>query len=185
MVRKALVLMADGCEEIETVTVIDILRRASIAVTVAGLTGREVQGANGIRLLPDTSIDHVRSEDFDLLILPGGSPGVERLRKDRRVLDALHKASKAGKKIAAICAAPLVLEDAGMLAGKKATSYPSVRADLHPREYSQEPVVVDGDLITSRAPGTALRFSLKLVEELLGKEKSEEISRATLAFDQR
>ncbi len=185
MAKKALLIMADGCEEIETVTVIDVLRRAGVEVIVAGLSAKNVTGANGIRFIPDTSVDAVQVNHFDMVILPGGGPGVERLRKDSRVSQLLKFAHAENKKIAAICAAPLVLEDAGLLKGKKVTSYPGTRGELKTPEYSTEAVVVDGDLITSRAPGTAMKFAVKLVEILVGKEKSDEVSRATLAFDAR
>ncbi len=185
MAKRALIFLADGCEEIETVTVIDILRRAGVEVLVAGLTGQQVVGVNGIKLSPDAPLDSVDASKFDLVVVPGGGAGVDRLRKDPRVIQILKNADAKSVKIGAICAAPLVLEAAGLLNGKTVTSYPGIQKELKSPKYSTEAVVVDGTLITSRAPGTAMKFALRLVEILVGKEKSDEVSRMTLSFQDR
>ena len=176
--KKILVPLADGFEEIEAVTIIDVLRRAGFEVTVAGLHEGACRGSRGISLLAEKLISSIKPEDFDMIVLPGGQPGVDHLRKDARVLEAVRSMQKQGKIIGAICAAPLVLRDAGLAAGVKLTSHPSVEAELSASDYQKTRVVAEGKLITSRGPGTAMEFALKLVEILAGKEKAEELSKA-------
>ena len=178
--KKILIPLADGFEEIETVTLIDVLRRAGLDVIAAGLSAKELKGAHGVRLVPDRALDAVKDQSFDMVILPGGQPGVDNLRKDGRVLEVLKRMKSEGKLIGAICAAPMVLRDAGLISGVKLTSYPSVESELSGSCYETESVVVDGKIITSRGPGTALEFSLKIVELLLEKKKSDELSQALL-----
>lgn len=180
-VKKVILPLADGFEEIETVTIIDILRRAGVNVTVAGLKAGEAVGSRCVRLVPDTTLDQVKNDEFDAIVLPGGQPGVDHLRQDPRVLDLLKKMDAKKKTIAAICAAPLVLRDAGLTAGRKLTSYPGMTDELAGCHYQETRVVIDGNLITSRGPGTALEFSLKLVEVFAGKERADEISRMVLS----
>jgi 4-methyl-5(b-hydroxyethyl)-thiazole monophosphate biosynthesis len=180
---KVLVFLASGFEEIETVTIVDVLRRAGIEVTVAGLTLNAIAGAHDMKMIPDSSIDDIQIEDFDLIAVPGGNPGYKNLRKDSRVIGMIKKAFNSNKLIAAICAAPAVLSDAGILVGKTCTIYPGMENDLEqgggiPR---QDMIVVDGNIITSRGPATALPFALKLVETLVGKEAAEAVSKKTLA----
>ncbi len=179
--KKILVPLADGFEEIETMAIIDVLRRAGLEVTVAGVKAGELVGSHRIRVVPDTVLEKVMSEEFDLVVLPGGQPGVDNLRKDARVLDILKKMDEKKKMIGAICAAPLVLRDAGLIEGRTLTSYPGIESELKNACYLETRVVVDGNLITSRGPGSAIEFSLKLVEMLLGREKAGEISKALLA----
>ena len=180
---KALVFLAKGFEEIETVTTVDILRRAGIEVTVAGLSPDIVEGAHEVKLVPDTIIDAVNVDDFDAVIVPGGNPGYKNLRKDQNVLNMIKKAFNSDKIIAAICAAPAVLSDAGILEGKSCTIFPGMDDELKKGggKPKHDIVVVDGNIVTSRGPATALPFALKLVEILAGKQVAETVSRKTMA----
>jgi len=180
---KALVFLATGFEEIETVTVVDVLRRAGVDVTVAGLAPNVVEGAHGVKIVPDKSIDDLKVEDFDAIIVPGGNPGYKNLRKEPRVIAMIKKAFDSNKLVAAICAAPAVLSDAGVLEGKACTIYPGMEEELEAGggKPKQDIVVVDGNIITSRGPATALPFALKLAEKLAGKQVAEAVSKKTLA----
>ncbi|MCK6445186.1 MAG: DJ-1/PfpI family protein [Planctomycetes bacterium] len=179
---RVLVPLADGFEEIEAVTIIDTLRRAGVAVTTAGLRSTSVDGAHGIALKADATFDRVDVGSFDMLVLPGGMPGTSNLAEDERVLDALRQTQKSGKRIAAICAAPTVLAKAGVIAKTPVTCYPGCESKLGDAVVrSTERVVRSGKVITSRGPGTALEFSLALVDELCGPEKAKELGRAMIA----
>lgn len=168
--RKVLIPLAQGCEELEAVTVADILRRADVDVMMAGLNVGAVRCSRGVVLLPDVLLDDVLTQSFDMVVLPGGMPGSEHLKNDMRVQSLLKKTVAQGGYVAAICAAPMALHAAGLLHDKTATSFPGV-LDLLPgsHHYSEEAVVVDGQIITSRGPGTAMDFALILVELLCGK----------------
>ena len=172
---KVLVPLAQGCEEIEAVTVIDILRRAGIAVVSAGLDNLPVLASRGVLLLPDTELDAVLDDDFDMIVLPGGQPGTNNLKADKRIIALLQQMAQQGKYIAAICAAPSVLAASGLLDGKQATSFPGA-LDPFPKVKQQHAALVeDGKFITSRGPGTAMDFALTLVERLAGKTKRQEV----------
>ena len=179
---KALVFLATGFEEIETVTIVDVLRRADVDVTLAGLTPNVVEGAHGIKIVPDNSIDDVTVENFDAVVVPGGNPGYKNLRNDPRVINIVKKAFDSNKLVAAICAAPAVLSDAGVLEGKACTIYPGMENELRKGggKPKEEIVVVDDKIITSRGPATALPFALKLAEKLAGKQVAENVSKKTL-----
>jgi 4-methyl-5(b-hydroxyethyl)-thiazole monophosphate biosynthesis len=180
---KTLVFLAPGFEEIETLTVVDILRRADVNVTVAGLTSNVIEGKYGLKTVPDKSIDDVSITDFDAVFVPGGNPGYKNLRKDPRVINMVKKASESNKILAAICAGPTVLSDAGVLEGKECTIYPGMEKELESGggKPKQDMVVVDGNIVTSRGPATALPFALKLAEMLAGKQVAEAVSKKTLA----
>lgn len=173
--KKALVLFADGSEELEAVTVINILRRGGVEVTVAGLAAGPLRGSRGTTLLPDTTVDNVRAENFDLIVLPGGQPGTDRMRADARVTGLLQQMQLQGRYVSAICAAPSVLAQAGLLDGKRATSYPGSLDEFPAVQKQTAAVVEDGRLITSRGPGTAMDFALTLVERLCGHNKRAEV----------
>jgi 4-methyl-5(b-hydroxyethyl)-thiazole monophosphate biosynthesis len=176
-----LVLLAEGFEELEAVTVVDVLRRAEIKVTMAGLKAGPVKSARGVRIVPDTTIDEVNPDHYDMVVLPGGQPGTDNLVADQRVREILVGMQEKDKYTAAICAAPYVLSEVGILAYKCATSYPSFQPKLKAKEVlSGEKVVVDGKVVTSQGPGTAIAFALKLVELFKGKDKAEEIQKAML-----
>lgn len=173
---KVLVPLATGCEELEAVTVVDILRRAGIEVITAGLLPGAVHASRGVVLVPDRLLGDVLDQDFDMIVLPGGMPGSEHLKNDGRVISLLGQMAATGKWTAAICAAPMALHAAGVLAGKHATGFPGVLDQLPGTHvYSDAPVVVDGRVVTSRGPGTAMDFALTLVELLAGKAKREQV----------
>jgi len=161
--KRVLVPLAEGFEELEAVTIIDILRRAGVEVVVASLAGSPVTGSHGIRLAADTPLGALVEQDFDMIALPGGMPGAEHLKNDPRIADIVRRLNAAGHPVAAICAAPMVLAAAGVLEGRRATSYPGFLAGA-----TGDAVVVDENVITSRGPGTALDFALELVEALMG-----------------
>ncbi len=172
-----LAILPDDFEEIEAITPIDVLRRAGAEVTVASLGPTvRVKGRNGIMIQADATLDTVQSRKFDCLLLPGG-PGVRHLRSDPRVPALVRSQAAAGRWLAAICAAPTVLNDAGLLAERRYTAHFSVAAEL-PHILSDERVVADGRIVTSRGAGTALDFGLLLVERLFSAEKSAEIARS-------
>lgn len=175
-----LVPLAQGFEDLEAATIVDILRRAGVEVITAGLTPGLVQGSRGLRVQPDASLDDVLDRDFDMIALPGGLPGSEHLKNDPRVQALLKRTADAGGYTAAICAAPMALAAAGLLDGRRATSYPGVvdRLNLPGTVYLNEPVVVDGKVVTSRGPGTAMDFALTLAELLVGKAVRDEVEAA-------
>jgi len=184
MSKRVLCLLAPGFEEIETVTPVDLLRRAGAEVVVASVNGeRLVTGRSNLTLQADVSLAAVMEEtpeaEFDLLLIPGG-PGVKALRADGRAALLAKAYAEAGKLLGAICAAPTVLADAGLLAGKRFTAHFSVREDL-PAAVDAGPVVSDGEIVTSRGAGTALEFGLELVRRLFGEEKAREIAASIMA----
>ena len=185
-----LIPIAEGCEELEAITSIDLLRRADIHVTTASLGGYKensseilpVTASHGVVLLPDTTLDEAMTHDFDMLVLPGGLPGADHLDNDPRIHQLLKKMASDGKYTAAICAAPKVLANAKLLDGKSATSYPGFieKMNLENTVCKEDSVVQDGKVITSRGPATAMEFSLTLVEILTGKEKRDEVASGLL-----
>ena len=179
--KKVLVTLAPGFEEIETVTVVDILRRAGAQVVLSGTEEGTIEGSRGIKIVPDEFMEHTDADDFDLVVLPGGQPGTSNLQGDRRVIALLKNMHAAGKPIAAICAAPMVLQTAGLLENKITTSHPSVQEKLERVKYSDDRVVVDGNLITSRSPGTAMEFAMKLVEILFGTDRVKAVNDGVMA----
>jgi 4-methyl-5(b-hydroxyethyl)-thiazole monophosphate biosynthesis len=175
-----LVILAEGFEEIEAVTPIDILRRAGAEVTVAALgEGIHVTGRSGLTLHADTTLAAAEGSLFDCVVLPGG-PGVSRLRADPRVARYIKQQRERNGWIAAICAAPVVLKDAGVLEGRRHTAHFSVAAEL-PAALLGERVVADGRMITSRGAGTAADFGLMLVEKLFTREKASDVARSICA----
>jgi 4-methyl-5(b-hydroxyethyl)-thiazole monophosphate biosynthesis len=173
MKKRVLCLLVDGFEEIETVTPVDVLRRAGAEVVIASLHGQIATGRCGIRIESDEILADLDPSSFDLLLIPGG-PGVEGLRRDGRAAHLAKHFADAGKPVAAICAAPLVLMDAGLLKGKRFTAYHSVRPELG--GGLDERVVVDGNIITSRGAGTALDLALALVSQLLGQAVADQVA---------
>ncbi len=177
MATNILVPLAQGCEELEAVTITDLLTRAGFKVVTAGLDEQSVIASRGMELMPQMSLELATQEEFDMIVLPGGLPGADNLNQDQRIHDLLAKMNTTGKYIAAICAAPKVLASAGLLKGKQATSFPGAipEADLADVNYQEQAVVVDGNIITSRGPGTAMDFALTLIEILAGKTKRDEV----------
>jgi 4-methyl-5(b-hydroxyethyl)-thiazole monophosphate biosynthesis len=173
--KNALVLFADGSEELEAITVVNILRRAGISVTLAGLDTGALRGSRGVMLMPDKTLDAVQHEDFDMIVLPGGQPGTDHLKADARVIKLAQRMAQQDKYVSAICAAPSVLATAGLLDGKHATSFPGALNPFQKVKQQHNAVVEDGKIITSRGPGTAMDFALTLVERLAGHAKRQEV----------
>ena len=181
MSKKVCVFLADGFEEIEGLTVVDLLRRAGIEVTTVSITDSKIiHGAHGIDVLADKLFEETDFEGQDMLVLPGGMPGTLHLGAHEGVRVELEKAYAAGKFLAAICAAPSVLGKYGFLKGRKATSYPGFEAQLEGAEYVYDAVAVDGKIVTSRGMGTAIPFSLALVEQLSDKETALKLKEAII-----
>lgn len=176
--KRVLVPLAPGCEELEAVTIIDLLRRADIDVVVAGLSDGPVTGSRGTRLLPDTTLDEALEGDYDMVALPGGLPGSDHLADDPRITAVLRRMNESGRFVGAVCAAPKVLARCGVLAGKKATAYPGVlQAERHP-DITGNAVTRDGKVITSRSVGTVMDFALAIIEALRGLGKRQEIEKS-------
>jgi len=181
MSKRVLVAIADGSEEIEAVCIIDVLRRAELDVTVASVGELQITAGRGVRIVADARIADCSKKDYDMVVLPGGMGGAENLRDSKYLTEILKAQVLAGKYYAAICAAPaVVLAHHGLLKGRKATCYPSMIKRLSGNEKAGQRVVVDGNCITSQGPGTALEFSIKLVEILCGKAKALQIAEAML-----
>jgi 4-methyl-5(b-hydroxyethyl)-thiazole monophosphate biosynthesis len=173
--KSVLVPLANGSEELEAVTVLNILRRAGIEAVSASLDGHPIRGSRGTMLIPDTALDEALKRDFDMVVLPGGQPGTNNLKSDARIIKLLQHMATNGRYVCAICAAPSVMAAAGLLDGKRATSFPGA-LDAFPKVLRQpQAVVEDGKFITSRGPGTAMDFALTLVERLAGKAKRGEV----------
>ncbi len=177
MSPKVLVPVADGSEEIEAVTIIDVLRRAGAQVIVASVDALEITASRGVKLVADCLIAECEEEDFDLVVLPGGMPGAEHLRDNEILKQILVRQHGDGGLYGAICAAPaVVLETHGLLKGRRATCHPGFVDQLHDASAAPSRVAVDGNCITSRGPGTAMEFALKLVELLFGEETREAVA---------
>jgi 4-methyl-5(b-hydroxyethyl)-thiazole monophosphate biosynthesis len=175
---RVLVPLAAGCEEIEAVTAIDLLRRAGITVVTAGLEPGPVTASRGVVLVPEVQLSDLdEDDDFDMILLPGGGPGAKALRGNARVLSRVRSFHRQGRWVAAICAAPQVLASAGILEGRRATSFPGIleAENLATTRLTGAPVEVDGKIITSRGPGTAMDFALECIRALLGDEARREV----------
>ncbi len=175
---RVLVPVADGSEEMEMITIVDILRRADFDVTIASLTGEMIVASRGTKIVPDCSMEDAQARDFDLVVLPGGMPGADHLGKDTRVQEILKKTADDGHLVGAICAAPRVLAQAGLLDGKRATCYPGFLDGISASVASMgQAIERDGNVITSRAAGTAVDFALALVEALADNQKRDEVEK--------
>ncbi len=173
--------LADGFEEIEAITIVDVLRRAEVETVMAGLATRDVKGAHGIVVRADRLLAEVEGETWDAVVLPGGLPGATNLRDDPRVQRLVMNQDEAGALLGAICAAPIALSKAGALRGRAATSFPGFEEQLECATYRREPVVADGHVVTSRGPGTALAFALELVRRLGLESAAERLKEGMLA----
>ena len=181
--KTVLVPLAQGCEELEATTIIDLLRRADIQVVAAGLDDQPVRASRGMTIVPDMSLRRaLEAEEFDMVVLPGGQPGSDNLNNDSRIHDLLRKTIKQGKVVAAICAAPIVLAKAGLLDGKKATSYPGCidQMGVPGLKYTGGLVERDGQVVTARGPGAAMDFALALIEILEGADRRNKVEKALL-----
>ena len=179
--KRVLVPLAEGFEEIEAVTIIDVLRRAGVRVDVASLGPTRVTGSHGITIEADLPIDEVNAADYDLIALPGGMPGSLHLREDPRVIRLVQELLAADKIVSAVCAAPSVLAEAGALEGRRATVHPSAASFLSDAKLEDARVVRDGRIITGKAAGTAMEFAFALVEALAGPQTVEEVNRSMFA----
>ena len=172
-----LVPIADGSEEIEAVCIIDVLRRAGAAVTVASVGHRQITASRGVRIVADCTIDACRDMRFDLVVLPGGIPGAEHLRDSQTLVDLLRRQHDDGGLYGAICAAPaVVLSHHGLLQGRRVTGHPAFTSQLTDGRPAAERVVVDGTCVTSQGPGTAIEFALALVALLFDEAKAQEVA---------
>ena len=178
--KRGALRLAPGYEELEAVTVVDIMRRAEIECDIVGTQEGSVPSARDVRIIPDKGLDDVLDETFDLVVLPGGIDGTENLAKDKRVVAFLTRHLEKGKRLGAICAAPTVLERHGLVTGKTITCHPVCRDAIKQANLSDKRVVEDGLVVTSQGPGTALEFALKLVEILSGQEKVNELKKGLL-----
>jgi 4-methyl-5(b-hydroxyethyl)-thiazole monophosphate biosynthesis len=174
---RVLVPLAPGFEDLEATTIVDLLRRAGVEVVTAGLQPGLIQGSRGMRVQPDAALDEVLEQGFDMIALPGGMPGAENLKDDTRVQALLRRLAASERYTAAICAAPIALAQVGLLDGRCVTSFPGFVDKLAPpgATYLEQAVVVDGKVVTSRGPGTAMDFALTLVELLVGREKRDQV----------
>jgi 4-methyl-5(b-hydroxyethyl)-thiazole monophosphate biosynthesis len=175
---KVLIPLAAGFEELEAITLIDLMRRAEFDVTTAGLDDQPVKASRGNVIIPDTSIDQVADQKFDLIVLPGGLPGADNLRDNPTVQNLIKNQHQRGEMIGAICAAPKALASAGVLKGKTITCYPGAldQVDSSSFHISGERLERDGNISTSRGPGTAMDFALDLIEPLGGSDLKEKIA---------
>jgi len=181
MTETVLVPLAPGFEEIEAVTIVDVLRRAEVDVTLAGLEPGPVTGSHGLTLQTDCALDDVDAGRVRMMVLPGGIPGTTNLMEDERVLALLRELHGSGRSVAAICAAPIVLAEAGLLEGEPATSAPPFMDRLGGALTSEERVVRGDRVMTSRGAGTAMEFALALVEDLVGPECAAKLQAGMLA----
>lgn len=178
--KKIVVMLAEGFEEIEALTVVDVLRRANVECDLVSISGKEVLGAHDILVTADKVMDEAELNSYDGVVLPGGMPGAANLKNNIRVVELIKEFSAVGKIVAAICAAPIVLEKAGIIGGKKITSYPSFDIHLGNCIYSEDVVVRDNNIITSRGPATTLPFSFEILEALGLEEEAKELKESMM-----
>lgn len=177
---KILIPLAQGFEEIEAVTNIDVLRRAGLDVLTAGIGSRKIEGDHGIKVEADTEISEVAADELSAVVLPGGMPGAANLRDSGRLLKIIRDINEKGGLCAAVCAAPMVLDAAGILADKNATSYPGFEEEMPSCNYQEERVVIDGNIITGRGPGVAMEFAMAVVEYLLDAKERAQLEESML-----
>ncbi|MGN2369790.1 DJ-1 family glyoxalase III [Clostridium cagae] len=175
--KKACVLLAEGFEEVEALTISDIIRRSDMVCDLVSMNKEFITSSHGVTIKADKIFKS--DMEYDLVALPGGMPGAKNLRDDERVIEFVNKHNKQGKIIGAICAAPIVLGKAGLTNERNITSYPGFEDELINCNYKEDSVVVDGNIITSRGPATAIEFSYKLIEKL-GYDKIEELANSML-----
>lgn len=178
--KSVVLFLANGFEEIEALTVVDTLRRANIKCDMCAIGEIKVTGAHGIAVEADLTIENLNSETYDCLVLPGGMPGTIGLKENSRIIELVKSFYSEDKLVAAICAAPIVLNEAGIIKGKKLTSYPGVKEQLIGCEYKEDITVMDGNLITSRGPATSMEFSFRIVEKLASKEIADKLREGML-----
>jgi len=181
MIKKIAVHLANGFEEIEAITIIDVLRRAGLDVLVVSISGKlEVAGAHDIAVVADILFENVNYENVGMIILPGGMPGASNLNAHEGLKNTILKFNAENKPLGAICAAPLVYGNLGLLKGKKAVCYPGFEDQLKGAEVLMVPVIKSGNIITGRGIGAALKFALSIVEDLISKEKADLLAKQML-----
>ena len=174
--KKVIIFLAEGFEEIEAISIIDVLRRAEVSVTTVSVSKeKEVKGAHNVPVVADNLFDEVDFASYDMLVLPGGMPGAKNLQEHEGVIKQIEAFEK-NKQVGAICAAPMILGGMGLLKGKRATCYPGFEAELIEAKITDEPVTVDGNITTGKGPAFAIQFALQLVETLAGKATRNEVS---------
>lgn len=174
------VMLAEGFEEIEALTVVDVLRRAQVSVRTVSIKSKEVTGSHGITVLADKLLSEADFSELKMLVLPGGMPGTKNLDASGELSEALDRAVSEGKLVAAICAAPTILGKRGYLKGRRATCYEGMEGELLGAEFVREPVAVDLPFITSRGPATAMKFACELVRQMKGDELASAVYGAML-----
>ncbi len=175
MKKRVLIILADGFEEIEAITPIDLMRRAGLDVLIAGLSKREIKGAHGITIACDTTVAEIHLQPFDAVVLPGGFPGTSNLLNSDMVLEIVRNNYRENSVTAAICAAPQILDKSGVLNNKPFTCYPSVQEQISHGTFTNEPVVISGNVITGRAAGSSIEFGLSIIASLLGQNSADEV----------
>lgn len=178
--KKVVVFLAEGFEEIEALTVVDLLRRANVTCDTCSLKEKEVMGAHNITIVADKIIDKLDIIEYDAIILPGGMPGSINLKECEKVVAWVKEFNEKGKLVAAICAAPIVLGQAEIVKGRKVTSYPGFEGELKEAVYCEEVVVEDNNIITSRGPATAIYFALKLIETLVDRNTADMLKKGIM-----
>lgn len=179
--KKAVVFLADGFEDIEALAPVDILRRGGVDVTIAGVTGMQVVSSHNVKVLADKDVKEIKSDDYDAFICPGGMPGAANLRDNSIVIDIIQEAYSKGKIVSAICAAPMVLDKAGVLADKNFTMYPGMQNYAPSGSYkSNELVVKDGKVITGAGPAAAFKYGFELLANLQGEEIASQVAEGML-----
>lgn len=181
MSKQVLVPLADGFEEIEAVTIVDILRRAGAQVTTAGLHKRNVTGAHAIAMIADSVLQEELDKDWDMIVLPGGTQGAQNLAENEAVITLIKRVDHKKKMVGALCAAPIVLEKARIIQGKKITSHPTVQKSILSADHRQSRVETDEHIITGQACGSAMEFAFALVAALYGRDKAQQINNSVLA----
>lgn len=177
---KVAVCFGTGYEEVEALTAVDILRRGQVDVTMVGVDGKAVSGSHGISVNMDQTAEETVFEDFDMIILPGGVPGIHSLAACKSLMDALKTFKEEGKWIAAICAAPSILGEAGLLEGEKVTCYPGFEEKLLGAEHQEEGVVLSNRFVTAKGAGYGFAFALKLLEIIKGRECAQKVRKGML-----
>ncbi|MGJ0845516.1 4-methyl-5(b-hydroxyethyl)-thiazole monophosphate biosynthesis [Tissierella praeacuta DSM 18095] len=180
--KKVILFLAEGFEEVEALTVVDYLRRKDVAVDTVSITeDNKVKGVHDIVVIADKVINSINDIDsYDAVIIPGGLPGATNLRDNNKVIDIVKKANRNGKLVAAICAGPIVLEKAGVIHGKNVTSYPGFEDELMSGIYIDDSVVRDCNIITAKGPALAVEFAIEIMRYLLGEEKVDELKKDIL-----
>lgn len=180
--KKAVIFLANGFEDIEALATVDILRRGGVDVTIAGVTGSTVTSSHNLQVLTNTTVDKITAEEYDAVICPGGMPGASNLRDNAKVIEVIQEMYKNNKKVCAICAAPMVLEKAGVLSGKNFTMYPGMADDFAPsgKYDGSKFVVVDGNVITGAGPAGTFEFALTILSSLTDNKTADFVAEGML-----